>query len=282
MAALFEQVTIVGLGLMGGSLGIAMRRHGVAKQVVGVSRKASTLAAARRLGAIDAGAHDARHAAAEADLVVLATPVEMIITDGPVIADAMRPGSLLTDVGSTKQRIVEALEGAQPGVGYLGSHPLAGSEQRGIAAARPGLFEGAACVVTPTRRTPARALRMITRLWRALGCRVVKMSAAEHDRQLAAVSHLPHALAYGLVHGTDPASLPIAPRSFLDATRIAESDPDLWDDIFLTNATALLEAMNRFDASWQRLRRAVQAGDRTALREFMAQAQQARKRLDAR
>jgi prephenate dehydrogenase len=276
--AVVRHVTIVGLGLIGGSLGMAIRRHGVAGRVVGVSRKRATLAMATRRGAIDAGSADLASAVAEADLVVLATPVDRIVQDGLAAAAAMRPGAVLTDVGSTKQQIVAGLR--RTGVAFVGAHPLAGSEQRGIAAARPDLFDGAVCVITPTAQTPASAQRLVAGLWRSLGCRVTTMTPAAHDRALAAVSHLPHALAFSLIAATDPSLRRLAPRSFLDATRVAKSDPDLWDDIFVSNEAAVQQAMDRFERSWQTFRALVRRGDRRGLRAWLAAAQRARERMD--
>ena len=279
---LVQQVTIVGLGLIGGSLGMALRRRGVAARVVGVSRKPSTLAEAQRRGAIDAGTRDAREAAQSADVVVLATPVDAIVPEGRRLLPVMRAGSILTDAGSTKQQIVDGLAGCRPDVAFVGAHPLAGSEQRGIASARADLFDGAACVVTSDRRTPRAAEQRIARLWRAIGCRVVRLDPRTHDRCLAAVSHLPHTLAYSLMSATPSEALRLAPRSFLEATRVANSDPDLWDDIFLSNATAVLDAMDRFERPWQQMRRMIRQGDRAGLRRWLAAARRRRVGLDDR
>ena len=276
----FKQVTIVGLGLIGGSLGMALRRRGVARTVVGVSRHPASLRRAKRLGAIDWGTTDLARAAAGADVVVLATPVDAIAPFGRRAARSMRPGSVLTDVGSTKAAIVRALEPGLPrGVHFVGAHPIAGSERRGIDAADAQLFDGAVCIMTPTARTDRRALQAVRRFWAPLAGRVVMMSPQAHDRALARVSHLPHLVAgcLSLAAGTPPCVAP----SLLEMTRVAQSDPDLWDDIFLTNRQSVLAAMVRFEQAWRRLHAAVARGDRAALRRLLRRAQSARHALES-
>lgn len=273
------RVAIVGLGLIGGSLGLALRRRRLA-QVIGVSRRPATLRQAKRLGAIDSGTALLREAVAGADLVVLAAPVDAIETLGRHAARFMRSGSVLTDVGSSKAQIVQALGRSMPrGVAFAGAHPLAGSERRGIEAARADLFDGSICVITPTRRTPRRAREAVTRLWKPLVRRVVTMDPARHDRLLAAVSHVPHVLAFSLMRATPREALAIAPRSFLDATRVAQSDPDLWDDILLSNRAAITAAMSRFEREWRALRRAITGRDQRRLVRLLAEAQRERQTL---
>ena len=275
--AFFNRVTIIGLGLIGGSLGIVLRRKHVARQVIGYSRKAATLRAAKRCGAIDRGTTDLASAVRDAHVVILATPVDTIVPLGRRVARLMRPGSLLTDVGSTKQGIVRTLERVRPSaVAFVGAHPLAGSEQHGIHAARSDLFKESRCILTVTPKTNRHALRHVTRLWRSVGTRVLIMDPVRHDQVLAAASHVPHLMAFCLVTATPREALAIAPRSFLDATRVAKSDPDLWDDIFFSNRTALIDAIARFDRRWRTLRAQLIRGDRAAIRRFLIQAQSQR------
>lgn len=278
--ALFHRVTIVGLGLIGGSLGMAIRRKRVAREVIGFSRRASTIHQAKHLGAIDVGATNPAQAVREADVVILATPVDAIVPQAKRVASFMRPGAVLTDVGSTKARIVDALERElPPSVRFVGAHPLAGSEQRGITAAKAGLFDGAVCILTPTSRTDRDAHRLVMQLWNSLTRRVVDMPPTTHDRLLAAVSHLPHLLAFCLTEATPHEALAVAPRSFLEATRVAKSDPELWDDILLSNRDALLTAMARFDRSWKQARQQLARGDRPALQRLLRHAQAIRQAL---
>ena len=273
----FKQVTIVGLGLIGGSLGMAIRRRRVARRVVGLSRSMATVRAARRRGAIDAGTTDATHAVWDADIVVIATPVATIVPQAMRLARLMKPGAILMDVGSTKGEIVKALDRALPRqVSFVGAHPLAGSEQQGIAAAQADLFHGSTCVLTATRRTDRTALRRVNALWRAVARQVVVLPPDAHDRALAAVSHLPHLLAFCLVDATDENALALAPRSFLEATRVAKSDPDLWDDILLSNRRALVRALDRLERHGRRVRSLLLDGKRGALKQFLRRSQRRR------
>jgi len=276
----FDRITIVGLGLIGGSLGMAIKRRRLAR-VVGFSRSAATVRRAKACGAIDVGVTDLRRAVAGADLVVLATPVDAIVPTARRLARWMRPGAVLTDVGSTKGGIVAGLDRGLPrGIAFVGAHPLTGSEQRGIDAAQPDLFTGAVCVLTPTAQTSSRTLAHVRALWRGVGAQVIEMSPREHDRTLAGTSHLPHLLAYCLAQTVDANTLPRTPQSFLDTTRIAKSDPDLWDDIFVTNRAALLPAMDVFEGEWRRLRALIARSNRSALRRALGQAKRRRDALN--
>ena len=278
--SLFNRVTIVGLGLIGGSLGMAVKRRGLAREVVGVSRSTTMVRRAQSRRAIDWGTTDLARGVKDADLVVLATPVDAIIAQGSRAARAMRRGSILTDVGSTKASIVRRLERAMPrGVAFVGAHPLAGSEQQGIEAAEQGLFDGSVCVLTPTAHTSQAALRRVRRLWLALADEVITMRPARHDQLLACTSHLPHLLAFSLTLAIHPRPLSRAPRSFLDVTRIAKSNPTLWDDIFLTNRKPILSAMAQFERSWRQLRACLAQADRARLRRLLAQAKAKRDAL---
>jgi prephenate dehydrogenase len=269
-----DRLVIVGLGLIGGSLGMAARRHRVAARVIGVSRSASRLKDAKRLGAIDEGFTNRLAAVTEADVVVLATPVDAIVPYAKALLPKMPAGSVLTDVGSTKSGIVNAIATLTPkGTAFVGGHPIAGSEQRGLSAASARLFDGSVCVLTPTQRTPARALAAVQQLWQPLVNRVLLMSPDQHDRVLAGASHLPHALSFCLAASAGAGPLPHAPKSLSDLTRIAQSDPELWDDIFLSNRSALIAAMDRFDRNWQQLRRLIRQKNAAALRRFLARAQ---------
>jgi len=253
----------------------AARRKRVAGRVVGLSRSAATVRRAKQRGAIDAGTTDARDAVRDADLVILAGPVDTIAPAGKRLARWMKPGSVLTDVGSTKSEIVAALETSLPrgprGICYIGSHPIAGSEQRGIDAASAGLFAGASCLLTPTARTHPKALRAATQLWQRLGMRVSRMTPDAHDRLLGATSHLPHLIAFCLASSADPSRLGM-PKSWLEMTRLAKSDPDLWDDIFLSNRAAVGKAADRLTGQIRTLRQAIVRGDRAAIVKFLRHA----------
>jgi prephenate dehydrogenase len=275
-----KRVAIIGLGLIGGSLGLAIRRRRAAREVVGFSRRQATVARAKSRGAIDRSAASLRQAVLEADLVVLAGPVDTIVPLGRQAARFMKPGAVLTDVGSTKAAIVRGLGQHLPrGIAFVGGHPIAGSEQQGIDAANAGLFAGAVCMLTPTARTPRAALKRVRALWERIGARVQIVSPAAHDQLLAMGSHLPHLLAAVLMQ-TAQGRLPRpAPCSFLDMTRIALSSPELWDDIFLSNRVELLAAMRVFARQWQQWQRLLSRRQGAALRQQLHRAQRARKAL---
>jgi prephenate dehydrogenase len=196
-------------------------------------------------------------------------------------ARSMRaPGSLLTDVGSTKASLVRGIERALPrGIGFVGSHPIAGSERRGLDAADARLFDGLLCILTPTARTGRRTLAAIKNLWTGLQMKVLTMSPERHDRLLAGGSHLPHLIAYALAGSIQP-GLPCIPRSFADMTRIARSEPDLWDDIFLSNRAPVIHAVAAFAHELERLGHAIARGDRAALRRRLARAKRQRDALE--
>lgn len=271
MSVLFQKMTILGVGLLGGSLALACKKRGLAGEICGVGRGRENLEKARNLGAVDAITQDPAEGARGADLIVLATPVGGFIPLVKAIAPALRPGVIVTDVGSVKGDLVRELEDLMPqGARFVGGHPIAGSERFGVAAASPSLFEGAQCVLTPTSRTDRQAYSRIKALWEQVGSRVVEMDSHAHDRVFASVSHLPHVVAYALVEavlgrpGGEGLSA-FAAGGFRDVTRIASSHPDLWRDICLRNREALLEEIGNFEAALSRLREAIAGRDGEAL-----------------
>jgi len=271
------RVSIIGVGLLGGSLGLALRRRGLADEVVGVGHRDSTLKEAARRGAIDRFTLDAAEGVAGADLVVLATPVGLF---GPLMAQAapaLADGCLITDVGSTKRAVLEAVLPHVPdGCRFVGSHPLAGSEARGIAAADVDLYGGATVLVVPTPRSDDAALERVERLWQALGSRTRRIDAETHDRLLAGTSHLPHLVAAALVNALGDGADALVASGFLDTTRIASGDPALWRDIFMTNADELLAALDRFEATLGAMRSALSDRDAEAVRRLLDEAKRRR------
>ena len=252
---LFEKVVIVGPGLIGGSLGMALRHAGRARRIVGVGHRQSSLDKARKQQAIDEGTLDAVEAVADADLVVLATRVGKIIEIAGRVVPRMKRGAILTDVGSVKEAICNAVERALASSGrsdirFVGGHPLAGSEQRGIDAATRDLFQGALCLLTPDARTdPRRAgLAEVRAMWQAVGCRVRELPPDEHDRLLAEISHVPHAVAACLIEAASEEALELAASGFMDTTRVASGEPELWLDICMANRLELVASLRRLAA----------------------------------
>jgi cyclohexadieny/prephenate dehydrogenase len=275
-----ETLTIVGVGLIGGSLGLAARRRGLAAHVLGAGRQQASLDRARAVGAIDEASLDLAGAVRRADVAIFCTPVDRIAEQVLAAAPGCAPGTLLTDAGSTKAAIVARLDGRLPDdVAFVGSHPLAGSEKRGPEHADADLFEGRVTVVTPGPHTDPAAVERTAAFWRALGARVRLMPPEEHDRALALTSHLPHLVAAALA-GTLPDSLhELAATGFRDTTRVAAGDPALWTAIFAQNRGAVLQALQRLGDRVGEFRAALEAEDWTALTTLLTQAKKVRDAL---
>ena len=274
-----KHVTIIGAGLLGGSLGLALKRRCRGVHVAGVGRREQSLQEAMDVGAIDSAHLDPAEPAAQSDLIILATPVGSFEGYLRAIKPHLRPRTLVTDVGSTKAQIVAAASRVLGPAGpFVGSHPMAGSELKGARFAREDLFEDALCILTPTARTPAWALARTRQLWRALGSRLVTMTPAAHDRALARVSHLPHALAALLMILPDDADLRVAGPGLRDMTRLAGGDAEVWRDIFMTNRQALLDAIDHLDEDLMHLRDLIEAGAADEIERFLDFARRRRER----
>src|SRR5262245_7992475 len=261
-----RRLTVLGLGLLGGSVAKGVRREGLAREIVAVGRRYESLEPALADGTVDRITTDIADGVAGADLCVLATPVATLTALMPAVWRAATDDAVITDVGSTKAGIVgtaEALGRDRP-LAFVGSHPMAGSERAGYGVARVDLFRGATVVMTPTDRTPAAAVKRVSQLWEALGGRVTMLEPAVHDRAVAAISHLPHLVADALVDAVvrlDPGFLELAARGFKDTTRIAASDARMWREIFQENRAALGEALAAFRQALDHLDRLVSEGD---------------------
>jgi prephenate dehydrogenase len=279
-----HELAIVGVGLLGGSVAKAARAGGLARRIVGVGRDRDRLRPALDDGTLDAITTDLVAGVRDADFVLLAAPVLAIEGLLEPVGRAANEGTVVTDVGSTKRNIVRAAE-RLAGAGspaFVGSHPLAGSEQSGYRVARADLFRGATVVVTPTERTALAALKRVSEFWEALGARVTSLDPETHDRAVAAISHLPHLIACALVDGAvraEPAALEIAARGFRDTTRIAAGDPDMWTEIFLANRDALAATVEAFQAALADLQRAIGAGAPDALHALLARIKATRERV---
>ena len=274
------RVAVLGLGLLGGSVALAAKARGVAGRVVGATRSPEALAAALQSGALDqAGSYT--EAVRDAELVVLATPVFAMADLVRQIAPALTPGAVVTDVGSVKAVLCETLPGLLPrGVAYVGAHPMAGSHLRGFGHAREDLFEGTVCIVT--RSSDAAAMQRTSDFWRALGARVVHRDPAEHDAEVAWMSHVPHVLAFAFASALEhvpPGARAVAGAGFRDFTRIAQSDPELWGDILTANRKALAAPLARALAALQDFTRALEANDAEGVERRIAAARAALARI---
>jgi len=279
-----RQLAIVGIGLLGGSVAKGARAGGLARRIIGVGRASERLRPALDDGTLDAAVTDLDAAVREADFIVLAAPVLAIEGLLERVWRAAPDGALITDVGSTKRNIVRAADrlAARRPLAFVGSHPLAGSEQAGYRVARADLFRGATVVVTPTEATELAALKKTTEFWEALGARVTSLDPETHDRTVAAISHLPHLIACALVDGAgrvEPAALELAARGFRDTTRIAAGDPDVWTEIFLANRDALSASVEAFREALADLQRVIDAGGVDALRAELARIKATREQL---
>jgi len=279
-----RELAIVGVGLLGGSVAKAARVGGLARRIIGVGRDPARLRPALDDGTLDAAVTDLDAGVRAADFVLLAAPVLAIEGLLERVWRAAPDGSLITDVGSTKRNIVRAAERLAAGrpLAFVGSHPLAGSEQSGYRVARADLFRGATVVVTPTEGTELAALKKATEFWEALGARVSALDPETHDRTVAAISHLPHLIACALVDGAgrvEPAALELAARGFRDTTRIAAGDPDMWTEIFLANRDALSASVEAFRQALADLQRAIDAGGADALRAALTRIKATREGL---
>ena len=278
---MIQRLAIAGVGLLGGSVAKAARERRLAREIVGIGRDEHRLAAALREGVLDRATVDLADGVRGAGVVVLAMPVLVIERILPVVAAAVGEGALVTDVGSTKAAIVrsaEALTTTRP-FHFVGSHPMAGSEQAGYAVSRGDLFEKATVILTPTDATAPGAVKEIARLWEAMGARVSQLDPTTHDRVVAAISHLPHLVAFALVAGAhrfEPAAFAFAARGFRDTTRVAASDPVVWQEIFHDNREALMSSVERFREALDEIERLVDGGDDAALRAWIGQVKRLR------
>jgi prephenate dehydrogenase len=267
----FERVAIVGVGLIGGSLGLALRERRLARSIVGIGRNQATLDRALARHAIGEAFTEVGPGVAGADLVVLCTPISRILHDLEALAPVLAPGAVITDVGSTKSEIAAAGDRCYPDGRFVPGHPMAGSERSGVDAARAELFMEATWALTPTAQTDAEALSNVRSLAAAVGARVVRLTPAEHDEAVAVTSHLPHVLAYALAAvagsraGGSPHLYDLAAGSFTSGTRVAHSDPALWREIALSNRDALLSALRESADQTEAVIAALEARDGDAL-----------------
>jgi prephenate dehydrogenase len=273
----WKTVAIVGVGLIGGSIGLALRKRGLARDTIGVGRRPENLRTAKSLGAVTATSQSIDEGVADADLVIVCTPVAEIVNHVLQAAAAAPECAILTDAGSTKESIVKTVD-AELGRKnrFVGSHPLAGSEKTGVANARADLFEGRVVVVTPSRKTNPEHLTAVADFWSGLGATVLLMSPAEHDKALATTSHLPHLIASAAARETSQAELPLTAGGWRDLTRIAASDPELWTQILWENRGHVLKSLSRFEKTVAAFRTALEQGDRRKLRKLLTEGKEVR------
>jgi prephenate dehydrogenase len=276
----WDTVAIVGVGLIGGSIGMALRQKKLAKSVVGIGRRQASLRTARRVGAVDHTTIDLDKGVAEAELVVVCTPVGQIVEHVRTVARYCPAGTLITDAGSTKQSIVAALDGSlERQCRFLGSHPVAGSEKGGAANASAELFEGRLAILTPTKNTKAEDFDALEQFWQSLGSVVVQMSPEEHDQALAVTSHLPHVVAAALAAVVPEKYFRLSGTGMLDTSRVAAGDPELWRQILTLNRDNVLVAMEQYAAKLAALHTALRTNNQDEITRFLTLAKKNRDAL---
>ncbi|MBI1207010.1 MAG: prephenate/arogenate dehydrogenase family protein [Azospirillum sp.] len=286
-APLFERVALIGIGLIGSSLARRIRRDRLADAIVCAARSEATAARALALGLVDQAGTDAAASVAGADLVILCSPVGTYAEIAAAIGPLLKPGAIVSDVGSVKQCVIRDVGPCLPdGVSLVPAHPVAGTEHSGPDAGFPELFEGRWCILTPPPGTDPQAIERVAALWRCCGALIEVMEPAHHDRVLAITSHLPHLIAYTIVgtavdleEATRSEVIKFSAGGFRDFTRIAASDPVMWRDIFLNNREAVLEIIQRFSEDLTALQRAIRWGEGDKLEELFTRTRAIRRSI---
>lgn len=281
-----KKIAIIGVGLIGGSFGLICRQKKLAESVWGFSRRDSTLVKARELGLISDYSTRLENVVENADLVLMATPVESIMSIGEKIVPCLSKDTIVTDVGSTKEKIVRLMEEIlPPAVKFVGGHPVAGTEQSGPEAAFADLFSKRHCILTPTGKTDPEALALVKELWEHTGALVSTMEPKKHDRLLAIISHLPHMAAYALVNAISknekefPGLFSYTAGGFKDFSRIASSSPVMWKEICMQNQHAIMEGIEGYRSALSEIGEAIQAGDSGKLEHLFQSSKEIRDRL---
>jgi len=275
-----RQVAVLGLGLIGGSISLAILRSFTKVKVVGYTHRPSTRDKARRLAVASEVVDDLCQSVRDADLVILATPLSPFENIFAEIADALPVGCIVTDVGSTKTLPHHWADKRLPGsVHYVGSHPIAGSEQRSIEYARDDLFDRAMCILTAAAKTNRRALHILEKFWSQLGCFVKIMTPTEHDRIFANVSHLPHMLAAALINANSSEDLNFAGKGFMDTSRVASGPANVWADVLMTNTKNAIKGIDKVIAELNKLKEAIKGKNKTKIEKLLETARGKRETL---
>jgi len=275
-----RQISVIGLGLLGGSITLAILRSFPGVKTVGYSHRSKTRRKAKQLAVATEIVNDIKLSVSNADLVILATPISTFEKIFSAIGDALPRGCIVTDVGSTKVLPHRwAAKKLPKTVHYVGSHPVTGSEQRGVEFARDDLFDRATCILTMTKRTNNRAVQTLKKFWSELGCCVKLMAPAEHDRIFANISHLPHIVAAALINANNVKELKFAGKGFIDTSRIASGPANIWADVLLTNTNNTIRSIDKIIAELEKLKKAIKAGDKKQIENLLEAARTKRAAL---
>jgi prephenate dehydrogenase len=279
----FQKITIIGVGLLGGSIGLAVKRRKLAREVAGFVRREASLKDCEKAGAVDYATTDVLAAVSNADLVILCTPLAQMRALTQQFLPALKKGAIVTDVGSVKADVVREMTPLvkKTGAHFVGSHPMAGGEKMGVSAARADLYSNAVCVVTPEKKSNAVAVRKVEAFWQSLGARILRLDAAHHDLLVGRSSHLPHVTAAALVnlvlHPAGPKNqAALCATGFRDTTRIASGSPEMWRDIALANRKNLSRSLDAFTAELKHFQAALKQNDAKAVEKFFATAKERR------
>jgi prephenate dehydrogenase len=273
----WQKITLIGVGLLGGSLGLALKHRRLAGNITGYVRRPASIRECKASGAVDVATLDLHEAVVGADLIVFCTPLAQMRPLAQQMVSSVKPGTIITDVGSVKSSVVAELEPlfAKVGAFFIGSHPMAGGEQMGVSAARADLFEQAVCVVTPTKKKSSRMILKVEGLWKEVGAKVLRLSPGEHDKLVGRSSHLPHVLAAILVQSvlnskTTKEQRLLCANGFRDSTRVASGSPEMWRDIVLANRQNLIASMEGFAGNLSKVCDLLKSGDPEEITQFFA------------
>ncbi len=277
----FKQITIIGVGLIGGSIGLAVKKHNLAARVVGVTAHEKSFKDAERIKAIDSGTLNAKKSVLGSDMVIIATPVDKVLSALEEIAPYLEKDCIVMDVASVKEIVVGSAEKIIGEKNYfIGTHPIAGSEQRGVNNANAGLFKSAPCIITKTKNTDKAALHKVSAFWKAFGMRVYIMSPQEHDKEISRISHLPHTMASAIACFTDPSDMKFIGTGFRDTTRIASGDPELWASILMANRANVSADISSSMKIMRLIQKALNRENRSELKKILSKAKNKRDRLN--
>lgn len=279
----WRKVSLIGVGLLGGSLGLALKQRALAAHVSGYVRRSSTGEEALARGAVDSATTSLHDCVADADLVVLCTPLAQMQTLASSMGEHLAPDALITDVGSVKGSLARDLQPifARSGHQFIGSHPMAGSEKMGVSAARGDLFVNAMCVVTPSEASPEPAIRKIEDLWSSLGAKTMRLAPDTHDEWVSRSSHLPHVVASVLARFVlnpkfPPQQAKLCANGFKDSTRIAASSPEMWRDIILANREQVTQALRDYSAELHHFAQLIESENSSAILDLLAESKKLR------
>jgi prephenate dehydrogenase len=279
----FRKITIVGVGLLGGSIGLAVRQRRLAGEIAGFVRRIASVKDCEKAGAVDYATTDLLAAVSNADLVILCTPLAQMRSLAEQILPALKRGAIVTDVGSVKAGVVRELESLvkKSGAHFVGSHPMAGGEKMGVLAARADLYANSVCVITPTKKSNSAAVRKLEKFWQSLGARTLRLDAAKHDLLVSRSSHLPHVVAATLANlvlhpANSKSQVGLCATGFRDTTRIASGSPEMWRDIALSNRKNVARSVDAFVAELKKFQSALKRNDAKSVERFFANAKERR------